>query len=332
MAKSPIIDIHAHFFPERYLKLLDEEGGIFGIRLQRANPKGLMIEMNGGVQGPLKPAFTDLGLRLKEMNRKKVDVHALSLTRPMLYWADGPFGLKLAQAVNDAMAEAHQAFPNRFVGLAILPMQDARLALEELERASRLPGIRGVYMGTNINGRDLSYSDFLPVFERIEELRLPVFLHPINVMGGERLKPYFLYNLLGFPFDTAVAAAHLIFAGILDRFPRLSINLVHAGGAFPYLVGRMNRGYKVSPHCKNIKHKPSAYLHRFTYDTISHDPGALSYLIRLVGADRVMLGSDYCFDIGYDRPVEVITRLASLSRAGQAKILGANAARLLRLD
>ncbi|MEE9144818.1 MAG: hypothetical protein V3U06_08645, partial [Candidatus Binatia bacterium] len=140
MATSRTIDIHAHFFPERYLKLLDEEGDSFGVRLHRTDPKGLMIEMKGGVQGPLKPAFTDLDVRLKEMNRKRVDVHALSLTRPMLYWADGPLGLKLAQATNDAMVEAHQAFPDRFVGLAILPLQDTRLPLGELERAFRLPG------------------------------------------------------------------------------------------------------------------------------------------------------------------------------------------------
>ena len=159
-----------------------------------------MIEMSGGVQGPLKPAFTDLDVRLKEMNRKRVDVHALSLTRPMLYWADGPLGLKLAQATNDAMAEAHQAFPDRFVGLALLPLQDTRLALEELERASRLPGIRGVYLGTNINGRDLSDPDFLPVFKRIEELRLPVFLHPINGMGGGASQALFSLQPAWFSF------------------------------------------------------------------------------------------------------------------------------------
>ena len=332
MATSRTIDIHAHFFPESYLKLLSEEGESFGVRVHRDSPEGIFIEMKGGVQGPLKPAFTDLRVRLKEMNRIRVDVHALSLTRPMLYWADGPLGLKLAQAVNDAMAEAHQAFPDRFVGLALLPMQVPSLALEELERVFHMPGIRGVYLGTNINGRDLSDPEFLPVYKRIEELRVPVFLHPINGIGGERLKPYFLYNLLGFPFDTAVAAAHLIFGGVLDRFPRLAVNLVHAGGAFPSLVGRMNQGYKVSKFCKDIKHKPSAYLRRFTYDTISHDPGTLLNLIRLVGAERVMLGSDYCFDIGYDRPVEVVTRLPSLSRSNQAKILGSNAARLLKLD
>lgn len=330
MPSKPIVDIHAHFYPERYLKILAEAGGSFGIKLDQTRPKETVIDIRGS-RLSLGPAFTDLDLRLKEMKRQRVDIHALSLTRPMVYWADPELGLKLSQAMNDAVADAHTAFPDRFVGLAVLPMQDIPSALAELERASRLPGMRGVYMGTNINGRDLSDSEFLHLFQRIEELRLPVFLHPTQVIGPERLKPYFFYNLLGFPFDTAIAAAHLIFSGILDRFPRLSFCLPHAGGALPYLVGRMNRGHKITEECRQMKHKPSTYLRRFTYDTISHDPGALLYLIRLVGADRVMIGSDYCFAIGYDRPVEVVTRLAALSRADQARILGSNAARLLKL-
>ena len=331
MSRAPVIDIHAHFYPERFLKLLDEEGAGFGMRLRTDDPRGAIIEMKSGVQGPLRPAFTDLDVRLKEMDRLRVDIHALSLTRPMVYWADGNLGLRLAQAMNDAIAEAHQAFPDRFIGLAILPMQDANLALQELERAAGLSGIRGIYLGTNVNGRELSHTDFFPLFQRIEQLRLPVFLHPIRPLGPERLEPYNFYNLLGFPFETAVAAAHLMFSGVLDRFPRLTICLPHAGGALPSLVGRMDRGYKVWESCRQAKRKPSAYLRRFFYDTISHDPGALIYLIRQVGAERVMLGSDYCFEIGYDRPVEVVTRLASLSRVEQGRILGANAARLLKV-
>ncbi|MBI3079554.1 MAG: amidohydrolase [Deltaproteobacteria bacterium] len=328
MRKVPVIDIHAHFYPEPYLRLLAEEGERLGVRLRRQSRGGLVFEMRDGVLGPIQPAFTDLDLRLKEMNRQRVDVHALSLTRPMVYWAEGSLGLKLAQATNDAIAEAHQAFPDRFVGFATLPMQEPDLALQELDRAARLPGIRGVYLGTNVNGRDLSHADFLPLFQRIEELRLPVFLHPLHVIGRERLKPYFLYNLLGFPFDTAVAA---VFSGLLDRFPGLTACLPHAGGSFPYLVGRMNRGHKIHPDCKQIEHRPSTYLRRFTYDTISHDPLALLYLIRLVGPDRVMLGSDFCFEIGYDRPVQVVTRLAPLSSSDQRRILGGNASRLLGL-
>lgn len=332
MAGLRIVDIHAHFFPENFLKLLAEAGEGVGVRLRRNRPGGPVFEMREGLLGPIKPAFTDLDLRLKEMNRRRVDVHVLSLTRPMVYFGDRALGVKLARAMNDGIAEAHRAFPDRFFGFATLPLQAPEAALAELERAVNLPGVCGVYFGTNVNGRDLSHPDFLPIFRRLEELRLPVFLHPLNVMGRERLKPYFLYNLLGFPFDTAVAAAHLIFGGILDRFPRLQISLPHAGGALPYLIGRMDRGHKIHPDCKYLRHKPSTYLKRLTYDTISHDASALLYLIDRVGPQRVMLGSDYCFEIGYDRPVEVVTRLSALSRPDQSRILGGNAARLLGLE
>jgi len=330
MPAPPTIDIHAHYYPERSLNLLAQEGEALGIRV-RQGPRGVVFEMRDGVLGPIEPAFTDLDLRLRAMNRQKVAVHALSLTRPMVYWAEGPLGLKLARAANDAMVEAHRAFPDRFVGLAILPMQDPALAIEELDRVSALPGMRGVYMGTNIHGTDLSQEAYLQVFQRIEALRFPLFLHPLYVIGRDRLKPYFLYNLLGFPFDTAVAAAHLMFSGVLDRCPRLTVCLPHAGGALPHLIGRMDRGHKIHPDCQGARRRPSSYLRRFSYDTISHDASALLYLIRLVGAERVMLGSDYCFKIGYDRPVEVVTRLASLPRSDQGRILGGNAARLLRL-
>jgi len=327
----PSIDIHAHFFPEAYLKLIAEEGGRFELRLSRSAPKAPVIQIGPLRVGPLRSAFSDLDVRRKEMDRQGVRVHALSLTYPMVYWADGDLGLRLARAMNDALAQAHTAFPDRFVGLATLPMQEPKLALEELDRVARLPGIRGAYLGTNIRGRELSDPDFFPLYERMEALRLPLFLHPIDVVGAQRLVPYYLGNLLGNPFDTAVAAAHLIFGGVLDRFKHIQICLPHAGGAFPYLVGRLARGWKVRSECKHLKRSPSAYLRRFTYDTISHSAEALHYLVGLVGADRVMLGSDYCFDMGYERPVQIITRLRGLRQSDRARILGGNAARVLRL-
>ena len=282
--------------------------------------------------GHLRREFYDLPARLKEMNRAGVQVHALSLTFPMVYWADAELGTRLARAVNDGMSAAHRAYPDRFVGLATLPMQDVRRSVEELDRAARLPGIRGVYLGSNVNGRELDDPAFLPVWERIDELELPAFLHPLNVIGANRLGPYYLTNLLGNPFDTAVAAARLIFGGVLDRFPRLSVCLPHAGGALPYLIGRLDRGKKVRRECAHLKRLPSAYLRRFTYDTISHAAAPLRYLIEQVGADRVMVGSDYCFDLGYDRPVQVVTSLKGLSKAEQARILGGNAAKLLGIN
>ena len=326
------IDIHAHYFPEVYLRAIETHGERFGITLDRSDAAGPAIKIGTMLGGHLRREFYDLEARLKEMNRAGVDVHALSLTFPMVYWADAELGTRLARAVNDAISEAHRAHPDRFVGLATLPMQDPRRSVDELDRAARLPGIRGVYLGTNVNGRELDDPAFLPVWERIDALELPVFLHPLNVIGAQRLGPYYLANLLGNPYDTGVAAARLIFGGILDRFPKLSVCLPHAGGTLPYLIGRLDRGQKVRRELEHMKRRPSAYLRRFTYDTISHAAAPLRYLIDLVGPDRVMIGSDYCFDLGYERPVQVVTGLPRLTRADQAKILGGNAAKLLELS
>jgi aminocarboxymuconate-semialdehyde decarboxylase len=332
METTPAIDIHAHYYPDAFLKLVEQEGAAFNVRLSRDDPRGPVIQIGPVVKiGPLRRAFIDLDIRRKDMNRQGMHMHALSLTLPMVYWADADLGVRLARATNDAMAEAHAAFPQRFVGLATLPMQEPARAVLELNRVARLPGMRGIYLGTNVAGRELSDAGFFPIYARAQELGWPIFLHPLNVIGAQRLSPYYLHNLLGNPFDTAIAAAHLVFGGVLDRFPRLVVCLPHAGGAFPYLVGRLDRGWRKRPECRHLKRRPSAYLRRFTYDTISHAAEPLRYLIGLVGADRVMLGSDYCFDMGYERPVEVVTRLRRVTTEDKSHILGANAARLLRI-
>jgi aminocarboxymuconate-semialdehyde decarboxylase len=326
---TPTIDIHAHFVPEGYLRMIETEGEAYGVHL-RSGANGPMILVGQAAIGPISAHYHDLDLRLRAMNRQGVAVHALSLNPPMVYWGDGALGIRLARIVNDAMAEATQAHPDRFVALATLPMQDPEAAVSELNRAVTELGCCGIYLGTNVRGKELTDLTFLPVFERIHALGVPIFLHPLNVIGSQRLTSYYLHNLLGNPFDTAVAAANIIFSGLLDRFPRLQICLPHAGGALPYLIGRLNHGWKVREECRGLKKPPLSYLRRFTYDTISHAPESLRYLINLVGAGHVMLGSDFCFDMGYERPVKVVTAL-KLSRKDQEKILGGNAARLLRL-
>ncbi len=328
---TPTIDIHAHFFPESYLKLIEDEGEPFGVTLRRDRPEGPTIIAGVATFGPLGAAFYDPEIRLKAMDKQKVRMQALSLTAPMAYPAEGPQGTNLAQAWNDSAAEMARAYPDRFLVLATLPMQDPEATAGEVDRAVTQLGCHGIYLGTNVLGKELADPSFLPVFERIHALEIPIFLHPLTVIGAQRLASYHLHNLLGNPFDTAVAAANLIFGGLLDRFPKLEICLPHAGGALPYLIGRLNHGWKVRQECRALKKRPSSYLRRFSYDTISHAPESLNYLISLVGADRVMVGSDYCFDMGYERPVEVVTRLRGLTRADRAKILGGNAARLLRL-
>jgi aminocarboxymuconate-semialdehyde decarboxylase len=326
------IDIHAHFFPENFLRMIEQEGAAAGARVDRSNPAGPAIVTSAGTTPPLNAGYWDLDLRVKAMNRTGIGVQALSLTVPMVYFASPGLGRRLAQAFNDGASQAHTAYPDRFVGLAALPMQDPAGAVTELARAARLPGVRGVYLGTNVNGRELSDPAFAPVFERCQEYELPVFLHPITVVGGARLAPFYLNNLLGNPFDTAVAAAHLVLGGVLDRFPRLQICLPHAGGAMPYLFGRLQHGQRVRPEARNKARRPfGAYLRRFTYDTISHSAEALRYLISLVGADRVMVGSDFCFDMGYERPRDIVTKRLGLKAADQQRILRGTAARLLGL-
>jgi len=332
VSRPRAIDVHAHFYPERFLAAVETWGAPFGARVDRSDPRGPVLVAPGTPTRPLEPRFFDLPARLRSMDRQGVEVQALSLTIPMVYWADGAAGHRLARAFNDAASEAHTAHPDRFVGCATLPMQDPPRAAQELERASGLPGIRAVYLGTNVTGRELSDPAFFPIFERCQALKLPVLLHPITVIGAERLQPFYLHNLLGNPFDTAVAAAHLVFGGVLDRLPQLQVCLPHAGGALPYLAGRLQRGQRVRPEAQKAARRPvRTYLRRFSYDTISHDPRALRYLIDTVGADRVMLGSDFCFDMGYERPIQVVTGLRGFRQADQARILRGNAQRLLRL-
>jgi len=321
------IDIHAHFVPEAYLRVIEAEGEPYGLRI-RPGQNGPLIMISQIPIGPITAPYYDLDRRLKAMDAERVDVHALSLMPPMVHWAQGSLGSQLARLINDAMAEASRLHPDRFVALATLPLQDPEAAVSELNRAVSELGCRGIYLGTNIRGKELTEPSFIPVFDRVHELGVPIFLHPLNVIGAQRLTNYYFHNLLGNPFDTAVAAAHLIFSGLLDRFPRLEICLPHAGGALPYIIGRLDHGWKERQECKALKKPPSSYLRRFTYDTIGHDQDALSYLIDLVGADRVLMGSDFCFDMGYKHPVETVTEL-KLSRKDEEKILSGNAKRLL---
>ena len=322
------IDIHAHWYPEEWLKLFERDGPKEGASLER-DARGYRLKAKH-ITNAFDERFVGVEPRLEAMTKRKIDIHALSLTTPMVYWASPGFGLALSQAFNDAASAAHGRHPGRLLGLAMLPMQVPALALKELERAAKLPGMRGVYLSTNVNGQELDEKPFWDIYARCEELGWPVFLHPVDTIGQDRTKKYYLKNLLGNPYDTGVAAAHLVFGGVLDEFKKLEINLPHAGGTFPGLIGRLDRGTKVRPELKHMKQPPSSYLRRFTYDTIGHDDRINLNLVRLVGADRVTLGSDYCFDMGLDDPLAAVERLG-ISSDEKAQIAGGNAAKLLRL-
>jgi aminocarboxymuconate-semialdehyde decarboxylase len=322
------IDIHAHYFAQPCFDLFNAAG--FNAEF-RMTEQGFYFKTPNQSYGPLPTKFIDLKQRLADMDAQDVMVHALSLTGPMSYWLHGKLAVDLCKAWNNAAIAAHQAYPDRFVVLATLPMHDPDLAIDELSRVSTLPGVRGVYMGTCIDGHDLDDPLFETIFTKIETLDLPVFLHPLMpTVGDKRLQPYSFTNLVAFPMDTTIAACHLIFGGVLDRHPRLQVTLPHAGGVLPNLIGRLDHGWKVLPAAKKCSQTLSAYLQRFTYDIITHSKPLMEYVISQVGADRIMLGSDYCFEVGYDQPVNVVEEL-HLNSEQRKMILGGTAAKILKI-
>jgi aminocarboxymuconate-semialdehyde decarboxylase len=325
------IDIHAHFFPQEYLDVLAEDGARFGVEY-RAAEEGFYIKTDARFQGPLPYRSVDLKMRIADMDASGTAVQAMSLTGPMAHWGDEEMSHRLSRAWNDAASAAHVQNPTRLFGLLTLPMLFPDRAVDELNRASKLPGLRGVYMGTNINSRDLDDPLFEPIFARIEQLDLPVFLHPLTVAGGPRTAPFSLANLIGFPFDTGIAACHLIFGGVLDRHPKLQFTLPHGGGVLLMLMGRIDHGATVRPEIQKLKmpQSPSKYLQRFTYDTVVHSKSVMEFVIGEVGADRIMIGSDYCLDMGYEQPVHFLDQV-NMSSAQRRMVLGENAARLLKL-
>src|SRR6266849_844809 len=201
MSRYAPIDVHAHYFPQSFLDLIAKHGPGYGFEYKMVEGKGPQFKHGHLVTGPVGPKFVDLDARLAAMDEQGVEVHALSLSQPMVYWAEGDLARRISEIYNDALARAHERHPKRLVGLATLPMHEPALAVKEVERAPKLPGMRGFYIATQINGKDLSDASFLPVYERIEASGLPLFLHPVEVIGHQRLAAYYLTNLLGNPFE-----------------------------------------------------------------------------------------------------------------------------------
>lgn len=326
------IDTHTHWYPKEFIALLDREAANHGGQMTR-DARGVPVFSLPGIQpaSAMPPLMVEPELMLAEMDRRGIRVFVPSLTNPMVYWAPGPFGLALAQVWNDASSALHQTHPDRFVGTIQLPMQAPELAVRELERAAKLPGMRAVYLATHINGRNLDDRAFWAVYECCEALELPIFLHPLYPCGGRRISAHFMRNLCGNPYENGLAATSLVFGGVMDAFPRLTVMLPQAGGTFPWLIGRLDRGVAIRKELKHMKQPASAYLRRFYYDTVSHHSKILKFLIELVGIDRIVLGSDYNQDMSCERPVEFVSAVPGLTHGDRLMILEDNARRLLRL-
>jgi aminocarboxymuconate-semialdehyde decarboxylase len=327
------IDVHAHYVPSDSLKMAAEIGARHGLKLSK-NERGRDVLTRDGKAflSQLKAEFSDLDLRLSIMDQQGVDMQVLSPAGSyFFYWMAAAESLEYARWFNDRSAEAVAKHPRRFVALASVPLQDSARAAAELERAMTQLGLRGAEIASNINGRYLDDPAFDPFWEAAQALDAVLFVHPNQVVGAERMRDYNLANLIGNPTDTSLAFAKLIFGGVLERFPRLKFLLAHGGGFLPYTWGRLDRGYRIQDSSSaRISKPPSEYVKLLYFDTITHSPMALEYLITNFGAEHVLLGSDYPYDMGDPEPVASLAA-ARIEHAQMTEVAGANACKLFRI-
>ena len=329
MAQPRTIDCHTHILTEEAMKLLGKEAPAIAPKLTPIDADNAVLEVAGTPYRPFPRGGWDVERRFADMDAAEVDMHVLSAT-PQTYLYDKDTSLAAATSAiqNDQIAKLVKAHPDRFMGIATLPMQAPEQAATELRRAVRTLGLRGAMIGSNVMGKNLDDRSFEPLWATAAELGAFMLIHPNNVAGIDRLRSYYLNNLIGNPLDTTIAAACLVFGGVMERYPKLNVLLVHGGGFVPYQCGRWAHGWHVRPEPKvNVKASPEPWIDRFYYDTILHAKPQLEFLVGSVGPSRVMLGSDYPYDMGTGECVRQV-RALSVSDDDKAAILETNAVRL----
>jgi aminocarboxymuconate-semialdehyde decarboxylase len=277
--------------------------------------------------------LTSVEQRLADMDKMGIDVQAISTSPSQYYYRlDPDLGRQTSRVVNERLAEIVASHPDRFVALGTVPMQEPKLAVAELEYCMQELGFRGMEIGTNVRKVELSDERFNPLFAKAEALGAVIFLHPSGFTDTSRLGPHFLTNVIGNPLDTTVALSHIVFGGVLERYPRLKFVAAHGGGYLGHYPARMDHAYKVRPECHDhIKRPPSYYMKKIYYDTMVFGETQLEHLVNLWGADHVVIGTDYPYDMGYYKPLDFVNNTKSLARAQKDAIIGGNAAKLLRL-
>ena len=322
-----VIDAHTHFMPAS-LPAEAARRPEWGIEITRRDGQR-WVNHEQGFAYPLDETFFGEDAKLADMDSRGLDVSVMSISPTLFfYWIGAADGASFARYANDALADTVEGADGRLVGVATLPMQDPEVAAEELRRAVEELSLRGAHIGTSVEGAYLDEPRFIPLLEAADALGVPLIIHPYYVGPRPGLEQFYLTNIVGNPLDTALSAARLIFSGSFEVFPNLKVMLVHAGGFLPYQIGRLDHGWDVRPEPKvRLDRRPSEYLDRFCYDTISHHDSALAWLVQLVGDDRVVLGTDLPYDMGDQDPVGRVGRLELRPEAAE-RVTGANAAEL----
>jgi len=322
-----VVDFHNHFYPPEYVDAIRRGPSNYAVTV---DPDGNPILHSPGDKNYLVPGHRDLEARLHALDRAKVDVQVLTLTAPGTLIESPARSVELARLVNDRLAAVVADHRRRFAALATLPLNEPVASCAEFERATSELGLPGVMLFGNANGVPLSDERFWPLYERASAIGAVLYIHPNYPVGVEAMTEYWLMPLVGFLFDTTLAAASLVFSGVVERFPGIKWVLGHLGGAIPYLAERLDRGFEAFAECReHITKPPSAYLKTFYYDTVNFDPRALRLAIEFAGVERILAGSDYPHRIGsLDKMLRSIDAL-ELSPGDRARVLGENALALL---
>ena len=326
------IDIHTHIIPENLPDFKKKFGYGGFISLDHHKPCCAKMMVDGKFFREVEDNCWSAETRMKECDHHHVDVQVLSTIPVMFsYWAKPNDCLEVSKYLNDHIAEIVLRYPKRFVGLGTIPLQAPELAIKELERCKKI-GLAGIQIGSHVKNWNLNDENLFPVFQACEEMNMPVFVHPWDMMAQEKMSKYWLPWLVGMPAESSLAICSMIFGGVFERLPKLRVAFAHGGGSFPATVGRIEQGFLARPDLTAVDNKknPKDYLGKFWLDSLTHDKDMLNYLIKLVGSNKVALGTDYPFPLGEIKPGELIHSM-NFSDEVKEKLLNGSALEWLGL-